>query len=383
MPCEPSASKKASCGLIPTTTGAAALMRPRQKRPAAAAAPSTPTASPWSSTGSRSMTGSRPRTSWLRLRSTESARRSAKCAVAVPTCVISPKLTRPHHARSRGGVRNTSGRSGALLEIFEAEDFELWWRPPEELPDEQDVVGVLRREGRLGASCLREARRQLDSPTRPGADGANRRDVPFREEVGPSVCQLRCRDEQAEPGAPQAVEPCELGRERFDGHDSIPQARRVLEPQRLDEAREPAPQARQRSGRPVEFRRLEHAGRELRAPPAPHRPVLRGLRRHDDAIVPRVEVDVAIRSRRARVRGRSQLTQQPELLERRLQLRPELAPFDSLCRKQRRLNRRALLLRAEVRAEPRPEVTRPADVEDAVMRVAEQVDARRRGSAVR
>ena len=98
IPCEPKASKNASCGLTATHTGAAASIRPRQKRVIAsprAAGPSP--ASPCSSTGMRSSTGSSPSTSWLRLRSTHSATRSAN------TPVIRLDLGHAQHSMQRSG----------------------------------------------------------------------------------------------------------------------------------------------------------------------------------------------------------------------------------------------------------------------------------------
>src|SRR5436190_8242846 len=88
-PSAPSASKNASWGFTATECGATPSMTPQQKRATASAAALRATwASPRSSTGSRSSRGSRPTTSWERLRSTASARRSAKDLVAagVSTC---------------------------------------------------------------------------------------------------------------------------------------------------------------------------------------------------------------------------------------------------------------------------------------------------------
>src|SRR5918995_746523 len=78
-PSEQSASKNADCGLTATTYGPTASTIPLQKRAtddAAAARPST--ASPRSSIGRRSRRGSSPTTSWLCLRATAAASRSAK-----------------------------------------------------------------------------------------------------------------------------------------------------------------------------------------------------------------------------------------------------------------------------------------------------------------
>src|SRR4029453_5353744 len=87
-------------------------MIPQQKRATASAAALRATwASPRSSTGSRSRRGSRPTTSWERLRSTASARRSAKDLIAagVPPC-IAPRLAPASEERRPpiGGLRNAS-----------------------------------------------------------------------------------------------------------------------------------------------------------------------------------------------------------------------------------------------------------------------------------
>ena len=121
MPCEPSASKKASCGLTATQDGAAASMSPRQKRATASArASGTSPTSPWSSTGSNSTTGSSPSTSWLRLRSTQSTSRSPKTVVPVSTCVIALTLG-----------------DGAAVDLVEAQHAQLGRRAPQELRDDE------------------------------------------------------------------------------------------------------------------------------------------------------------------------------------------------------------------------------------------------------
>ena len=92
--------------------------------------------------------------------------------------------------------------------------------------------------------------------------------------------------------------------------------------------RELAPQARQRRARPLELVRLERARGDAGAAAALQRPVRRRLLRHDDGSPRTREVDVAVGPRRARVRGRTQLAQQPQLLQRRFELRADDAPLD-------------------------------------------------------
>src|SRR4051794_23343076 len=77
-------------GLTATTYGATASMIPLQKRAQASACwPRLVRASPRSSTGSSSGRGSSPTTSWLRLRSTASTRRSANVTTSVAARVSS------------------------------------------------------------------------------------------------------------------------------------------------------------------------------------------------------------------------------------------------------------------------------------------------------
>src|SRR3954471_23199693 len=165
MPCEPSASKKASCGLTATQNGAAASMRPRQKRATASPRDAAPAmASPCNSTGRRSSTGSSPSTSWLRRRSTASPRRSAKTAVFVSTCVM--------RLSSLGGA--------AAGQLVEGHDAQLGRRPPEELRDDEQLVRILGRQRRLGAPRLCEPRLELEG--RAGPDRSGRRDASRRDE---------------------------------------------------------------------------------------------------------------------------------------------------------------------------------------------------------
>ena len=104
---------------------------------------------------------------------------------------------------------------------------------------------------------------------------------------------------------------------------------------------------------------------------------------HAPPLAATTQVDVAVGTGAAGVRGRAQLAQQAQLLERRLELGAEHAPLDPLERAQRRLDRRPLPLGAEVRAQPRAQVPGPADVEHLVVAVAEEVDARLRRRAGR
>src|SRR4051812_19927140 len=104
MPSAPSASKNASCGLTPTAYGATASITPQQKRVHASAACARPrAASPESSSGSRSGTGSSPTRSWLRLRSTASASRSPNAVTFVLGDAASSSCTIGFESTARPG----------------------------------------------------------------------------------------------------------------------------------------------------------------------------------------------------------------------------------------------------------------------------------------
>src|SRR6266511_3042811 len=115
-PSAPSASKNATCGFTPTTYGATASTSPRQKRAHASAACARPRcASPFSSTGSRSGRGSSPTTSCERLRSTASARRSAKCVVV--TVAIALSVLPSKDSEGPAGPSRNYWRRGSSLRL--------------------------------------------------------------------------------------------------------------------------------------------------------------------------------------------------------------------------------------------------------------------------
>ena len=87
---------------------------------------------------------------------------------------------------------------------------------------------------------------------------------------------------------------------------------------------------------------------------------------------------MAIGPRAARVRRRPELPQEPQLVERGLELAATGLPVDLRQRTERRLDSRPLPLAGEVRAEPGAEVARAPDVQRLAVRVAEHVGARRR-----
>ena len=180
--------------------------------------------------------------------------------------------------------------------------------------------------------------------------------------------------EQAELERAQAVELGERPGDLLERRDPVAQPRCVLEAKLRRQPPQLPPQSRQGGGGlavPV----TERSGRGLGATPALERPVRPGRVGDAPAGAAAAEVDVAVGTRAARVRRRAQLAQQAQLLEPRLELRPEHAPLDPLERAERRLDRRPLPLGAEVRPQPRAQVAGAADVEHLLVPVAKEVDA--------
>ena len=84
---------------------------------------------------------------------------------------------------------------------------------------------------------------------------------------------------------------------------------------------------------------------------------------------------MAVGARAARVRRRSQVAEEPQLLERRLELGARLAPLDPLERAERRFHRGPLPLAGEVRAKACAQLPRAADVQRHPTGAPEHVDA--------
>ena len=116
--------------------------------------------------------------------------------------------------------------------------------------------------------------------------------------------------------------------------------------------------------------------RELRSLAARERSELGRLRGADHAVAAPTKIEVPVGAHRARIRRRAQLADQAKLLERRLELRAEHPPFDPFERGEGGLDGRPLTIRAKVRAQSRAQVASTADVENLVVCVAEEIDAR-------
>ncbi len=186
----------------------------------------------------------------------------------------------------------------------------------------------------------------------------------------------RCsrRDDAALDGA-QPCEPFELAADLLERLQAVAETGRIFVAPVGRELGEPPAQPRQRSGRTLELVGEQRARRELCTPARADRPERRRLRRRDDTVPALAQPDVAVGPRHARIRGRTQLPDQPQLLERCLELGAEHAPLDPLDGAERRFHLRPLPLGAEVRAQPRAQVARPPDVQHLLVAVAEEIDA--------
>src|SRR5262245_21861775 len=371
IPSDPSASKNAACGFTATTYGPTASTIPLQKRTTAAAAEGRPsTASPRSSIGSTSRSGSSPTTSWLRLRATASARRSAN---AVVSCTGT--FCRRGAAGGPGYASRTSG--GEDLARVERDDPELRSGSPQEARDDEQVGRILGREGELRARSLREPGIDLEPAGRPLGDRPRGRDAPLCDEERAPEALLTRGSEHADPKLPQTGE-CLDPRDRIvERRQPVAVARGVLEAEVAREPQEPGPARCERRCGMLALEAVERACRESGTSLARERAQRTGLGDDRPPVLPSREVAASLWQRRARIRGRTKLADEPQLRERRLELGPELSPLHPLQCAERGLDRRPLPAAGEVGAQPRAEVAGLSHVEDGVVLVAEEVDAGR------
>src|SRR5207344_1733301 len=89
-----------------------------------------------------------------------------------------------------------------------------------------------------------------------------------------------------------------------------------------------------------------------------------GLGHGSPALLPARQIRVAAGAGTARVRHRAQLTDQAQLLERRLELRAEHAPLDAVESSESGFHGGSLAGAREVGTQPRPKLTRLADVQN-------------------
>ena len=194
-----------------------------------------------------------------------------------------------------------------------------------------------------------------------GADTSEENIARLLDRVRPDYVQYDCKGHAGYTGYPTEIGWASPGIVQ----DALAIWRKVTR-----EPAEPGAERRQRGGQVVARELVERPRRDLRAALARERPERPRRRRHDPALSAAREIDVPVGSGRAGVRRRSQGTQQAELLEGGLELGAERPPLHALEGPERSLDRGALPRPREVRAQPRAEVARLADVEDGVVAIA-------------
>src|SRR5918996_531832 len=342
-PSAPIVSKYASWAFTPTTYGATASMSPRQKRATASAAALRLTwTSPRSSTGRSSGRGSSPTRSWLRLRSTASATRSPNASV--PGGRV-PSSTSWAMARSLvAAVPGVLGHGGARIAqrvedcpLVEGEDGELGRRSPQERPEQQELLGALRREGGLRRPGGGDPRSHLEHGAGARREGARRGDPAARHEDGAREARLGGGRQEAALRGAQALERGELAHDLLERANAVAEARGVLVAEAVGQVAEAPVQARERAsvqeaGELLLARAVEGPRRPLGPAAAPDRPERAGPGGDDDPTAARLEVDALPAALPARVGRRPELADEAQLLEGGLELRPQHPPFDALHR---------------------------------------------------
>ena len=238
--------------------------------------------------------------------------------------------------------------------------------------------GPVERDACVGS---REQRGGLRHDARPARQQADRSDPAVRERVCPDEARLPRGHDDTRAKRAQPLELLQRVDDLLERRDPVAEARGVLEALVAPES----PHARaQRLERARPARRLWPASAcaarraRLRLASGPSG-VGSAVTLHRSPSEP--EVDVTVGTRPARVRRRSQLAQQAELVERGLELRAGLRPLDALERAERRLDGRSLPAAGEVGAQPGAEVAGAADVERQLVAAAKDVDARPRRRA--
>ena len=221
---------------------------------------------------------------------------------------------------------------------------------------------------------------------RPGGSGRTAATRPPRDEVGAHEARARPRDDERRARARAAGRARQLARRRLERGDAVAQPRRVLVAQALGEDRRggarrrgsgpPSAGARARLGRAASARAAQ-----LGAPPRAERAPLAGLatrprrRRRGGAarrrVRPRPRAFAGGCS--SRIRRSSASAASSSEPSTRHSIRSSAPSAASTAGRWRSV--------AEVRAQPRAQVAGAADVEHAVVRVAEEVDARPRRRA--
>ena len=224
---------------------------------------------------------------------------------------------------------------------LERDDLQLGRRLAQERADEEELVEVAVRVLRRARAVQRRdrlrsrgARRRRAAACARRRRGRRRRRTRARGPARPPA--RRCSAATAR----SRVDPLELAADALERVD----AGRAAERRPRSAARPARSASRRRSRGSARAGRSsssasERASRKLRAAPRADRArAPSGCRGRDDAVAALAQPDVAVGPRDARVRRRPQLADQPQLLERRLELGAEHAPLDPLDGAERRLD---------------------------------------------
>jgi len=193
--------------------------------------------------------------------------------------------------------------------------------------------------------------------------------------IGAPEPRLPCGSKQAQARTPQSLELRDPSDDLLERGEAVADTGGVLETEVLGETPQTGLQWCERVSQVLALEAFERPHHELGAPLAPDRAERPRCRNHRPSLPAPLEIERTIRPRRTDVRRWAKLADEPELLERRLELRAEYAPLDPLERAERRLDGRSLSVAGEVRAQTGAEVAGLADVEHRAAAAAEEVHA--------
>ena len=323
--------------------------------------------------------GSSPTTSWLRLRSTATARRSEKgddvgwraAAVRVAGAVARAVGRRSGHAAKAYARCPIAAR---MASVSSRHDAQLRRRSADERADESPASAS---SGCPTATSPRMTSATSVSTSSAPAPSGTRRLAAIR----PPATATASRKPGSRAGTSRQTRSPRSRRssrqpfdDAFERDDLVAEPRRFLVALLASEATETFSQRGQRSGGVVSLEPSRARAALCANAPTGERPVLGAIADDRPILRAAAQPDLAAAAA-ASIRGRTELANQAQLVERRFELGAGLAPLDSRQRAERCLDSRPLPPAREVRAEPSAQITGATDVEHDVVAIAEEVDA--------
>ena len=205
--------------------------------------------------------------------------------------------------------------------MCQPDDRQLGRRAANERCEDAEIVGGFGSKRRLRPGDVGKRRLPLDTARRQERPDAD--DLPFRDVDASATPLLLTWNDEADAQIAEPTHALHVARGGLEGGDAVAQARRVFEAKVAREALQLRLQLRQRVLECLPLDALEGARSELSGAAARQWSELAGLRRADDGVTAPTKVDVAVGAHRSAVRRRSQLSDQAQLLERRLDLGAE------------------------------------------------------------